>query len=190
MGIKNLLKTFSSIEKSKNIKQYEGQVAGVDALCWMHQATYKFAKDKRDRGIHLYINGKQNFTIQEMVPYFTSKLKMLRLNYIKCIMVFDGAKLAQKKVVEDERQKLREQALVQVNELQMQSKINEANKKYMESIEIDHDMIHLFIQELKSMKVEYIVAPFESDAQLAFLYKQKKIDLVISEDSDLLAYGV
>ena len=35
-----------------------------------------------------------------------------------------------------------------------------------------------------------VVAPYEADAQLAWLYKQQKVDFVISEDSDLLAFGV
>ena len=39
------------------------------------------------------------------------------------------------------------------------------------------------------MEVDYIVAPFEADAQLAFLEKGKVIDGVITEDSDLLAFG-
>lgn len=60
----------------------------------------------------------------------------------------------------------------------------------MESIEIDDSMVHDFIQELKHTRIEYIVSPYESDAQLAFLFMQGKIDVVITEDSDLLAYGV
>ena len=35
-----------------------------------------------------------------------------------------------------------------------------------------------------------MVAPYEADAQLAWLYKNEKVDFVISEDSDLLAFGV
>ena len=34
------------------------------------------------------------------------------------------------------------------------------------------------------------MAPYEADAQLAYLYKSKKIDVVFTEDSDLLAFGV
>jgi len=60
----------------------------------------------------------------------------------------------------------------------------------MEGVEINGDMIHLFIQELKHLGVQYVVAPYESDAQLAFLYHTKVIDVVITEDSDLLAFGV
>ena len=44
-------------------------------------------------------------------------------------------------------------------------------------------------QECRSMGVECIVAPYEADAQLAFLEKVSIVDLVITEDSDLLAFG-
>ena len=40
------------------------------------------------------------------------------------------------------------------------------------------------------MGVEYLVAPYETDAQLAYLSKKNLIDYVITEDSDLIAYGV
>lgn len=35
-----------------------------------------------------------------------------------------------------------------------------------------------------------IVAPYEADAQLAYLVKEGLADFVITEDSDLLAFGV
>lgn len=40
------------------------------------------------------------------------------------------------------------------------------------------------------MSVQYIVAPYEADSQLAYLFYTGKIDFVITEDSDLLAFGV
>ena len=45
------------------------------------------------------------------------------------------------------------------------------------------------ITQLQYLKVDYIVAPYEADAQLAFLYKKALIDIVITEDSDLLLFG-
>lgn len=44
-------------------------------------------------------------------------------------------------------------------------------------------------QALKSAEVEYIVAPYEADAQMAFLALNGQVHAVITEDSDLLAYG-
>lgn len=45
MGIKNLLPSLRQISKQKNVSEYSGQTAGIDALCWMHQGAHKYAKD-------------------------------------------------------------------------------------------------------------------------------------------------
>ena len=49
------------------------------------------------------------------------------------------------------------------------------------------------LQILKSESIEFVVAPYEADAQLAYLSSLDEdkggIAAVISEDSDLLAYG-
>ncbi|CAM9485824.1 unnamed protein product [Hapterophycus canaliculatus] len=44
-------------------------------------------------------------------------------------------------------------------------------------------------QALRQAGVELIVAPYEADAQLAFLSRTGAVDVVISEDSDCLLYG-
>lgn len=44
-------------------------------------------------------------------------------------------------------------------------------------------------QECRSAGVECIVAPYEADSQLAYLSKEGIVDLVITEDSDLLVFG-
>ncbi len=64
-----------------------------------------------------------------------------------------------------------------------------ANKKYTEAIEITTDMVQKLLVELKCLRIEYIVAPYEADAQLAYLFKIRQIDLVVTEDSDLLLFG-
>ena len=112
------------------------------------------------------------------------------MNGVKCILVFDGARLNMKSRVETDRRKNRKESQVRAQQLMQEGNISEANKKFIEGIEIDDDMVHQFIQELKHANIKYVVSPYESDAQLAFLYKQSMIDVVITEDSDLLAYGV
>jgi exonuclease-1 len=37
--------------------------------------------------------------------------------------------------------------------------------------------------------VKYVVSPYESDAQIAFLLKNGYADVAVTEDSDLLVYG-
>jgi exonuclease-1 len=50
-------------------------------------------------------------------------------------------------------------------------------------------MLLLLLQELKAQRVQFIVAPYEADAQMAYLARRNNVQLVITEDSDLLAYG-
>ncbi len=38
-------------------------------------------------------------------------------------------------------------------------------------------------------RVEYIVAPYEADAQLAYLARTNYVSCVITEDSDLIVFG-
>ena len=65
-----------------------------------------------------------------------------------------------------------------------------AQRKYAESVDITPEMASEFIQILKTLSVEYYVAPYEADAQLAYLYLTGKAQVIITEDSDLLIFGV
>lgn len=67
--------------------------------------------------------------------------------------------------------------------------IEQARQKMLEGFDINPQMAYTFIQELKRRKIEYFVAPYEADAQLAYLTKINYVDFVITEDSDLLALG-
>ena len=65
-----------------------------------------------------------------------------------------------------------------------------AQRKFAEAVTITPQMTFEFIQVLKSMNVEYYVAPYEADAQLAYLYLTGRAQLIVTEDSDLLIFGV
>lgn len=45
------------------------------------------------------------------------------------------------------------------------------------------------VQVLKRENVDYIVAPYEADSQMAFLSVNNIVDAVITEDSDLIPFG-
>lgn len=47
----------------------------------------------------------------------------------------------------------------------------------------------LFNQAARAKGVDCVVAPYEADAQLAYLTKSGLAQAVITEDSDLLAFG-
>jgi exonuclease-1 len=43
---------------------------------------------------------------------------------------------------------------------------------------------------MKSRNIKFMVAPYEADSQIAKLKNLNLIDVAISEDSDLIAYGI
>ena len=91
---------------------------------------------------------------------------------------------------EDDRHKNRAQAREQAQEYLAAGDEKMAMRKFSESIDITPKMAHTLIMALREMNVEHYVAPYEADAQLAYLYKSGQVDVVMTEDSDLLAFGV
>lgn len=64
-----------------------------------------------------------------------------------------------------------------------------AQRKFGEALDITPEMANAFIQMLRSQKIEFYVAPYEADAQLAHLFLTGRVSVVITEDSDLLPFG-
>lgn len=64
-----------------------------------------------------------------------------------------------------------------------------AKKKTAEAFDVSPDVAYRLIAALKEKRLPFIVAPYEADAQLAYLSRQGIVDIVITEDSDLLAFG-
>jgi len=60
---------------------------------------------------------------------------------------------------------------------------------FRKSCAVTPEMASRLIEVLKSEKVEYVVSPYESDAQCTYMIKTGQVAAVISEDSDMVAYG-
>lgn len=50
-------------------------------------------------------------------------------------------------------------------------------------------MIEILIDILKALKIPFIISPYESDPQIAYLVWEGIADFAISEDSDLFVFG-
>jgi len=109
---------------------------------------------------------------------------------VKPIIVFDGCRLEMKGNTEAERRRNRREARDKAEEYLRQGNGLMAQRKFSEAVDITPQMAYEFIQLLKQQNVEYYVAPYEADAQLAYLYLTKRVHAVITEDSDLLIFGV
>ena len=104
------------------------------------------------------------------------------------VIVFDGQSLPQKFNTCEKRHQQRAANRQIAEELDRRGLYNEAVPYYQKAVEITSTTVYTWIRELKKGGIEYIVAPYEADAQLAFLARIGYVDCVLTEDSDLLPY--
>ena len=91
---------------------------------------------------------------------------------------------------EENREKNRKEALEKALEFERLGMKDKARAKFSESIDVTPYMAYKLMKVLKNKyNLECIVAPYEADAQLAYLSKINYVDFIITEDADLLAYG-
>ncbi|XP_001368520.1 exonuclease 1 isoform X1 [Monodelphis domestica] len=178
MGIQGLLQFIKEASEPIHIKKYKGQVVAVDTYCWLHKGAFACA-EKLAKG-----------EPTDQYVAFCMKFVSMLLSYgIKPVLVFDGCTLPSKKEVEKARRERRQTNLLKGKQLLREGKITEARECFARSINITHNMAHQVIKAARSQGVDCIVAPYEADAQLAYLNKTGIVDAIITEDSDLLAFG-
>lgn len=61
--------------------------------------------------------------------------------------------------------------------------------QFRKCVDVTPEMAFEVIQALKAAGVDFVVAPYEADAQLAYLEKHGIVDGIVTEDSDLLVFG-
>ena len=179
MGIQNLLQTLKSISTRQHLEKYRNKRAAIDGYCWLHKSIYSLGKDILS----------PNPDYSHCMNYLKRRLYSLQKYGIIPVIVFDGAKLPMKAGAEDTREKNRKKLNEEAEVSLKNNDISGAIKKKSEAFDINPQMAFEFIQILKQNKIEYFVAPYEADLQLAYLSKINYVDLVITEDSDLIALG-
>lgn len=70
-----------------------------------------------------------------------------------------------------------------------QGNVSEAEKYQKRCIGVTHEMALQLIECCRAIDVDCIVAPYEADAQLAYLNKIELAEYVLTEDSDLILFG-
>uniref|UniRef100_A0A8C8S6X2 Exonuclease 1 n=1 Tax=Pelusios castaneus TaxID=367368 RepID=A0A8C8S6X2_9SAUR len=178
MGIHGLLQFIREAAEPRHVGQYRGQAVAVDTYCWLHKGAYACA-EKLARG---------EPTDQYVI--FCMKLVDMLLSFgIKPILVFDGCTLPSKKEVEKARREKRQASLLKGKQLLREGKFSEARDCFGRSVNVTHAMAHEVIKAARAKGVDCVVAPYEADAQLAYLNKTGIVQAIITEDSDLLAFG-
>lgn len=178
MGIQGLLPFLEKATKPCHISEFRGATVVVDTYCWLHKGATTCA-------IQLLQGEETNMYVNYCIKY----IKMLQSYDIRPILVFDGKNLPAKAVTEAKRRESRKNAKQRAAELLKLGKAEEARSYLKASLNISPEMASMLIKECHKMKVDCIVAPYESDAQLAFFNVKGIAEFVITEDSDLILFG-
>ncbi|BCS22266.1 putative exonuclease [Aspergillus puulaauensis] len=178
MGIKGLHGLLKSIQKPCHLKKFSGQTLGVDAYGWLHRGTVACAVDLvLDRPTAKHID------------FVLGRVRMLLYFGVKPYLVFDGDNLPSKSGTELDRHQRRKESKELGLELLRKGRTAEAYQEFQKAVDVTPLMARHLIEELKKMNIQYVVAPYEADAQLVYLEQHGFIDGIVSEDSDLLVFG-
>jgi exonuclease-1 len=114
---------------------------------------------------------------------------MLKHFGITPYIVFDGDYLPSKSKTEKERAIRRKESKRLGMQLLELGKTSQAYLELQKAVDVTPEMAGQLIEQLKVANVQYVVAPYEADSQLAYLEQKGIIDGILSEDSDLLVFG-
>ncbi|KAG7513029.1 exonuclease 1 [Solea senegalensis] len=178
MGISGLLQFIKDASEPISVKKFRGQTVAVDTYCWLHKGAFSCA-EKLAKGE----------PTDQYVWYCMKLVDMLLAFGVKPVLVFDGRNLPSKKEVEKARRERRETNLQKGRQLLREGKLSEARDCFNRCVNITPAMAHNLIKTARAKGVDCLVAPYEADAQLAYLTKSGLAQAVITEDSDLLAFG-
>ncbi|XP_053515597.1 exonuclease 1 isoform X2 [Artibeus jamaicensis] len=178
MGIHGLLQFIKEASEPVHVRKYKGQAVAVDTYCWLHKGAIACA-EKLAKGE----------PTDKYVGFCMKFVNMLLCHGVKPILVFDGCTLPSKKEVEASRRERRQANLLKGKQLLREGKVSEARECFTRCVNITHAMAHGVIKAARAQGVDCLVAPYEADAQLAYLNKAGIVQAIITEDSDLLAFG-
>lgn len=178
MGITGLIPFLEKSTSKVHLKDLKGSTVAIDTYCWLHKGVFSCA-DKliRNEDTNMY------------VTYCLKYVSMLLSYNIKPILVFDGRHLPAKALTEKRRRENREISRKRAAELLRLDRTAEAHSHMRRCIDVTHAMALKLIKECRLRNVDCIVAPYEADAQMAFLNKLDIAQYVITEDSDLTLFG-
>ena len=181
MGIQGLLPLLKSISDPVHVSAYAGRRVAIDAYAWLHRGGHQCATEL---ALHQPTDRHLQFCL--------SRLRLLLAHRVRPVLVFDGGRLPEKRRTEEERSSRRRVERELGRQLWAAGQKSAAFKAFQRCVSIHPEMAYQLIElcRAEGMEgVEWIVAPYEADAELAYLSITNYVSAVISEDSDLLVFG-
>ncbi|KAJ1426192.1 XPG/Rad2 endonuclease [Sesbania bispinosa] len=178
MGIQGLLPQLKSIMVPFHIKDLNGCSVAVDTYSWLHKGALSCSTELC-----------KGMPTSRHIEYCMHRVNLLRHYGVKPILVFDGGLLPMKSEQENKRARVRKDNFARAVEHESDGNSAAAYECYQKAVDISPLIARELIQVLKQENVQYIVAPYEADAQMTFLAISRQVDAVITEDSDLIPFG-
>ncbi|CAJ1443831.1 unnamed protein product [Effrenium voratum] len=191
MGVAGLLKALSDVQQQVHISEYRGLRVGVDAYCLLHRGKLGYADallraSPSCRSLESLGAAAGGAAQEALLRPILDLVTALRAVGAEPTLVFDGGPLPAKDATERSRRQARDAAMWRAA---VSANSAPSAKLLGGAVDITPDMAAKCVQRIRSTGVSCIVAPCEADAQLAFLALNARVDVCISEDVDLLAFG-
>ena len=171
--------------RDKHIAAYANQRIGIDASAWLHRGCVMYSFEIITRTEPW----RKKRAPPPWIDYPLRMVSLLSSSGITPVVVFDGVSSPAKAPTSSKRRERKQAAKARGMELIRQGNDAAARKVLMGAFEVTPEMSVDLIVELKRRNIEFVVAPYEADAQLAYMASTGRIDGIITEDSDLFAYG-
>lgn len=179
MGIQGLLPQLKSIQQPVTLVRYNGQTLAIDGYAWLHRAAHSCAEE--------LALGRPT---SKYLEFFVKRLNMLQNRYnIRPYLVFDGDAITVKKDTEVKRKSKRVESREKALALWRSGEKRQAYEYFQKCVDVTPEMAKCVIEYCQVQNIDYVVAPFEADAQMVYLEKMGLVHGIISEDSDLLIFG-
>ncbi|KAF9811376.1 hypothetical protein SFRURICE_002745 [Spodoptera frugiperda] len=211
MGITGLLSLVEKASRPANINEFSGCTVAIDSYCWLHKGTYSCA-DKLIRGeqtdMHIrycmkYVTMLLSNNIKPILVFDGRHLPAKAMTESKRRESRDTSKKRAAELlklgqfqamleahIHEQHSATHDAAIVALLQSPRREHYTEEARKYMRrGVDITHSMALSLIQECRKRNVDCIVAPYEADAQLAYLNIKNIAHIVITEDSDLILFG-
>lgn len=161
MGIQGLLPQLKSIVDQVELKDYAGMTVGVDASVWLHRGVYGCATQ-------LALGQRTD----AFVRFCEQQLSALFAAGVTPYVVFDGGLLPMKAGTEAARRAERDKAMAAGREALGRGDAGAAHAAFTRAVDVTPAMAAQLAAHLRARGVAFVFAPYEADAQLAYLAKR------------------
>ncbi|KAJ7810061.1 PIN domain-like protein [Mycena leptocephala] len=182
MGVLQLLQALAAYIFTAKLSDLKGWTLGVDASCFLHASAVR-VEVERDGGMlnptFRYLDSAEAF------------MKACVRQGAKLFFVFDGTLAPSKDRVNAQRALRRQLARAQLDNPLLDPPLTAKQRKRLlkKSITVEPEMAWQLAKLAEAYGFQVIWALYEADPQLAYLARSGQVDAVVTQDSDLIAFG-